>query len=325
MHDRSMKGPVRLVAVLLALGLGGGAQAQSQDMRVITFGAADLNGNYFAVAKAVCARINALPDKGLRCSPEATPGSVYNLQAMERGELDFALVQSDWQLAAVSGTGAFDQAGPQTGLRSVLSLYPEALTLTARRDAGIRSLDDLVGKVVDIGHPSAARRGTAERLLEALAIPEGAVDFRELQGPALDEALCTGAIDAAITVFGHPNPRFGRTIEDCDLVLVPVAGRKVDAFLERNPDFSRHTIPAGTYPGVTRPVPTFSVAATLVARHDIPDEVVRLFLGTLIDDYDGLRELVPVLPAGNPLDWRTRGLSAPLHPGAAAVFDALEE
>lgn len=319
MRERIHNVPYRLVAFAFIL-LACGAVA-AQDFRLITFGGASLEGNYYAIAKAICRKINALKRDDLRCSPEATPGSLYNLHGMQKGELDFALVQSDWQRAAAEGTGPFSGKGPMTGLRSVISLYQEALTFAARRDTGIRSLEDLKGKILDIGHSSSGRRGTTQRLINALNFPPGYCEYRELMGAALVNGLCDGTVDATMTVFGHPNVTIAKVLRDCDLVLVPVTGPKVDAFLNENADYSSFVIAAGTYPGMTGPVKTFSVAATLVARDDIPQDIVALFVRTLLANYEELREDLPVLPAGDPLARRSDGLTAPLHPGAVAVFE----
>ena len=319
MRKRTQNASYRLVASVFAILMAGGAAA-AQDLRLITFGGASLEGNYYAIAKAICKTINELKRDDLRCSPESTPGSLYNLHAMQKGELDFALVQSDWQRAAIEGTGPFSDEGPMSGLRSVMSLYQEALTFAARRDSGIRSLEDLGGKILDIGHPSSGRRGTTQRLIDALNPPPGYLEYRELKGAALVNGLCEGTVDAAMTVFGHPNVTIAKVLRDCDLVLVPVTGAKVDAFLSDNADYSSFVIAAGTYPAMTVPVRTFSVAATLVVRDDIPQDIVALFVRTLLANYDKLREDLPVLPAGDPLSRRSTGLTAPLHPGAVAVF-----
>ena len=307
---------------LLVLGLGAGA-AGAQEMRFVTFGAASLSGNYYAIARGVCGEVNRARKLGVRCSPEPTPGSLYNLFALQRGELDFALVQSDWQHLAVNGWGPFSQTGAMGGLRGVMTLYHEALTLVARRDSGIAGLDDLAGKVVDIGHPSTGRRGTNNRLLAALDLPEDHfAAVRELSGPAVVSEICSGGIDATLIVFGHPNDTVRQAMAACDLVLVPVTGPKIDAFLGTNTDYTRYVIPAFTYPGMTEPVATFSVAATLVTREDIEAEVVELIAATILREYRRLQQAAPVLPDARMEAMQADGMTAPLHPGAAAAFAA---
>ncbi len=311
--------------IAVILGMLASTSSVAQDLRIVTFGGAGINGNYFSIAKAVCREINALEETDLHCSPEATPGSLYNVQAMEKGELDFALVQSDLQHSAVSGSGPFRETGPVSGLNGVMTLFQEALTFAVRRDAGIQSFDDIGGRIIDIGHPSTARRSTNQRLLDAMDFPEGHVEFREGQGRALIEWLCNGTVDGAMTVFGHPNPAIQKVLSDCDLVLAPVSGPRVDAFLEDNPDFTRFTIPVNTYVQMPEPVETFSVAATLMVREDIPDDVVELFVRTIVTQYDRLRDELPVLSSGDPLSWRSVGMTAPIHDAAEKVFSELEQ
>src|SRR5262249_3203609 len=80
--------------------------AQARDEIFASIGTGQLNGVYYPVGKAICQIVNRdLDTYGVRCSPEATPGSVYNIGALKSGELEFAIVQSDVQFAAYHGDG----------------------------------------------------------------------------------------------------------------------------------------------------------------------------------------------------------------------------
>ena len=89
-----------LAAALAAAGLPAGAI----DLRLFTLGSGEVGGGYFAAANAICELLNRERRGVLRCSPEATPGSIYNLAALRDRQLDFALVQSDWQRYAYEGS-----------------------------------------------------------------------------------------------------------------------------------------------------------------------------------------------------------------------------
>jgi len=310
------------IGLFLATMLSCGTAA-AQDFRLVTLGSAGILGNYYAFARELCRAVNVESADSLRCSPDPTPGSLYNLFGLKDDELDFALVQSDWLTQAVKGTGPFTETGPMSELRSVMSLYSEALTLVVRRDANIRSLRDLEGKRVDIGHPSTARRGTTQRLLDYLDLPGGYFgEIRELAGSAVVTEICAGAVDATFVVYGHPSAIIARTLRDCDLDLVPLTGPKIDAFLGLNTEYTRYIIPDDTYEGMTKPLLTFSVAATLVTRADVPAQIVERVALTILTDYDALRLKVPVLPPADLDRERTDGLTAPLHEGAEAAFAA---
>lgn len=310
-----------LARAALAVSVLAATPAQPEQLRFFTMGTASLTGNYYAAGRAICALINREGPPDLRCSPEPTPGSQYNLLALDTGELDFAFVQSDWQQRAYAGTGPFAGAA-LTELRSVMSLYAEAVTLVARSGAEIATVGDLAGKAVDLGNPSTARRGTVDRVLRGIGVDPGGFDrIAELSAVAVGPELCAGRIDAAFLVIGHPNAALGDTLSRCDLRLVPLEGRAVRDFVAESDDFEIYAIPAGTYPDEPGEVSTVSTLATLVTRTAVDDALVGYVARTILARYDALAGKVPALGRRDPAAMRRAGLTAPLHP-AAAAFDA---
>lgn len=188
--------PMRALAlVILLLSSPAGA------MSFVSVGAGEVTGGYFAAIRAICERVNLVDRAALRCSPESTPGSIYNLSALREGQLDIAMAQSDWHRHALDGTAAFAAAGPMPALRSIMSLHAEPLTLLVRREAGIAGFADLRDKRVDLGHPSSGRRATLAVLLRAHGMTAEA--FRttaELQTGAAIAELCAGRIDATLLI-----------------------------------------------------------------------------------------------------------------------------
>lgn len=315
--------PLAIVALAAVVVAPAVPVAAAEPLRLFTLGTASLGGNYYAAGRAICRLINREGPADLRCSPEPTPGSQYNLIALAAGELDFAFVQSDWQNRAFEGTGVF-AAAPMTDLRSVLSLYAEAVTLVVRRDAGIARLDDLRGRVVDLGNVSTARRGTVNRVLHGIGIDTddfGAVV--ELSADAVGPELCSGRIDAAFVVIGHPNALLGDLLQRCDLRLVAIAGDPVRRFVSANRDFETYTISAGTYGPGTPAVRTVSTLATLVTRASVSPRLVDLVARVIVFDYERIAESVPAFGTRDLAAMRRAGLTAPLHPAAEAVFDAV--
>jgi uncharacterized protein len=119
------------IAVVLAASQPVGAQEERFHFSA-SLGTGSMDGVYYPVGAAICAIVNEdLRSSGVRCSPETTPGSVYNVDALHSGELEFALVQSDVAYAAYMEEGAFLGA-PFKDLRSVLPLHSELVTIVAR-------------------------------------------------------------------------------------------------------------------------------------------------------------------------------------------------
>ena len=134
----------------------------------ISIGTGGVTGVYYPTGGAICRLVNkGRRDHGVRCSVESTGGSVYNINTIREGELEFGVAQSDWQYHAFNGTSRFEEAGAFEGLRAVFSVHPEPFTVVARADSGITTIDDLAGKRVNIGNPGSGQRGTMEVLMEA--------------------------------------------------------------------------------------------------------------------------------------------------------------
>ena len=136
--------------------------------KFITIGTGGVTGVYYPTGGAICRLVNrGRRDHGIRCSVESTGGSIYNLNALRKGEMDLAVAQSDWQYHAFKGTEYFSEQGPMDDLRSVFSIHNEAFTVVARADAGINTIDDIVGKRVNIGNTGSGMRATMNVIMEA--------------------------------------------------------------------------------------------------------------------------------------------------------------
>src|SRR5439155_12315274 len=135
-------------AFVCALAAPGSAIAQQ---KFVTIGTGGVTGVYYAVGGAICRLVNKDRAKhGLRCSVESTGGSVYNVNTIKAGELDFGMSQSDVQYQAYKGTPPFKE--PYGDLRAVFSVHPEPFTVVARNVAGIKTFADLNGKSCNVGN-----------------------------------------------------------------------------------------------------------------------------------------------------------------------------
>ncbi len=310
-------------ALVIAVALAVATPAGADGLRLFTVGSGEIGGSYFAAANAICDLVNRSQRGVLRCSPEPTPGSLYNISALRDDQLDFAFVQSDWQKSAYTGADPFAEAGPMDGMRSVMSLYPEAITVLARPDSGITRLSDIIGKRIDIGPPASGRQATVEHLLTLTGL--GRTDFAALLGLPTSTSvneLCAGHIDAAILVVGHPNASVAEAMRRCDARIIPVTGPRIDTLLAENSEYVPVVIPQSTYPGLDADVPSYAAIATVVTRRDIAPDLVEALVAATLDGLPELAIRASVLKGLDPAEMSTTGLTAPLHPGAQAAFDA---
>src|SRR6516165_8364268 len=107
-----------LTTMLFGVAVVPPATARAGEEVFASVGTGELNGVYYPVGKAICEIVNRdLSIDGVRCSPETTPGSVYNIHAIQSGELEFGIVQADVNFNAYKGEGAW---GGQTVYRSAI-------------------------------------------------------------------------------------------------------------------------------------------------------------------------------------------------------------
>ena len=289
----------------------------------VSLGTGETDGLYYPVGKAICELVNRdLAVTGVRCSPETTPGSIYNINAVRSGELEFAIVQSDVQFAAYNGKGAW-LGHPFRELRSVVSLYPELVTIMTRADSHIQDLPALAGRRVNVGGLGSGQRATWAAIEQALGWRNGTRVHRvELRTNAAKSALCSGAIDANVIIAGQPSSQVRKQQAACPIGFVAVVGPAIDKLVKDDPYYQHATI-NGTAYGVAAEVPTFGVRATLVTSASVDARVVAVIAKELLTHEAELQTLHPALAGVNWSGMVTGALTAPLHPGAVQVYKEL--
>jgi len=320
-RERIMKQHVIAALVAGTTAFAGGA-ASAQDQTFIAIGTGGVTGVYYPAGGAICRLVNRdRAEHGIRCGVESTGGSVFNINAIRGGELEFGVAQSDWQYHAYNGSSQFEEQGAFEDLRAVFSVHPEPFTVVARADAGIETFEDLQGKRVNVGNPGSGQRGTMEVLMDAMGwtMDDFAV-ASELQAAEQSQALCDNNIDAMIYTVGHPSGSIQEATTACDSVLVNVDNDATQMLVEENPFYRVATIPGGMYRGNPDDVTTFGVGATFVTSADVPEEVVYTVVSAVFENIDQFRGLHPAFANLDPAEMASDGLSAPLHAGAERYF-----
>ncbi|MCG8452772.1 MAG: TAXI family TRAP transporter solute-binding subunit [Spirochaetales bacterium] len=320
-----MKKFILMLTVLVSVALSAFANGEGEGAReYVTIGTGGVTGVYYPTGGAISKMVNKKSDEyNLKVTVESTGGSVYNVNAIMSGDLEFGIVQSDRQYQAYNGLADWDGA-PQDKLRAVFAIHPESITLIASDDAGIRSLEDLKGKVVNIGNPGSGQRGNATDILTAAGFDiEKDIKAEGLKPSEAAGMLQDGRIDAYFYTVGHPNGSFKEATSGAVATrFIPLEGSAVDTVIADHPFYAKSVIPVQAhYPGAANEgdVATFGVKATFCTSSDVSDDVVYSIVKEVFDNLEEFKTLHPaygVITAENMLE----GLSAPLHPGAERYF-----
>ncbi len=307
---------------LVLIGVVAAAPTKAEETKFITIGTAGQTGIYYVVGQSICKFFNRnSATHGYRCTAPATGGSIANLNGIAAGDLDLATVQSDWQYHALKGTSTFADSGPNEKLRSVFSAHPDVVTVVARADSGIETLDDLRDKKVNIGNPGSGSRATAEVLLDTIGIKvEDLALASELKSAEQSQALCDNKIDAMIFSAGHPVGNIKEATVACDTVFLQLSGEKIDAMVEKTPYYAKATIPAGMYKGQPDTIHTYGPLATLVTSSDTDEEAVYQVVKAIFDNFDRFKDLHPAFNHLVESSMVANGNLAPLHPGALRYY-----
>ena len=290
----------------------------------ISIGTGGVTGVYYPTGGAICRLVNkSRKEHGIRCAVESTGGSVYNINTIKAGELEFGVAQSDWQHHAYNGTSKFAD-NPFPDLRAVMSVHPEPFTLIVRGDSGIDSFEALKGKRVNVGNPGSGQRATMEVVMDAFGI--GMDDLAlatEYKGSEMAKQLCDDNIDAMIYTIGHPAAAIKEATTTCDAKLVSVTGAPIDKLVADNPFYRVATIPGGMYKGTDGETTTFGVGATFVTSASVPEETVYIVAKSVMENIEDFKGLHPAFANLDPAQMVKDGLSAPLHDGAARAYKEL--
>ncbi len=313
---------LHLAAAAAALTLAAPWTSALAQQKFITIGTGGVTGVYYAAGGAICRLMNKERARhGIRCSVESTGGSVFNINTIKAGELDFGVAQSDVQYNAAKGLKQFEKDGAFKDLRAVFSVHPEPMTVLSRKEANITKFEDFKGKRFNVGNPGSGTRASMEELLSAMGWTLGSFSLAsELKADEHGAALCDNKIDGFIYGVGHPAANIQDPVTTCGARLVPLTGPAVDKLVAGAPYYAKVNIPGGLYAGHPNPTPTYGVLATFVTSAKVPDATVYELVRAVFENFDEFKKLHPAFGALDPKDMVKNGNSAALHPGAVKYY-----
>jgi TRAP transporter TAXI family solute receptor len=298
--------------VALAAWFGSSAVEARQPIIVLTGGA---SGVYYPLGVTIAKIYADIPDT--RVEVQTTGGSVANLMRLQEGtgQIAFALgdaLQDAWKAHAAAGfPGKLDK------LRVIGALYPSFIQIVATKDSGIRALTDLRGKSLSIGAEKSGTELNARAILKAAGIKEG--DLGRIENRSFGEStqlMVKKQLDATLQSAGLGVTSLKELSDNNDIVLVPVPKPVVK---KMGPPFKPGAIPAGTYLGQDKPVPTAMVMNYLVTSTAVSDDLAYQMTKLV---FDSLPELAVAHMVGSDIRRETAAKSGPvpLHPGAIRYY-----
>lgn len=312
-----------LCSVVLAGGIGAGAQAQQYTLATATTG-----GTYYpvGVALATLTKVRLEPSTGIAMSAISSAGSGENVRLLREDEAQFGLMQGLFGYYAVNGLGPVESEGPQENVRSITAVWPNVEHFIINEDdvdtGTAADFLALKGSTMNLGARNSGTIGSNTVLLgnAGLNIEE---DFDLVYagfGPAAEQ-MANGQVRAVSITGGPP---VGAITQ-----LMAAAGDRVRILNKTDEElalmdggfnlWTRYVIPAGTYPNQDYEIQTMGQPNFLAVNADVPEDHVYEITKTIFENLGFLQAIHPATNAMS-LDVAINGLPAPLHPGAARYY-----
>jgi len=288
----------------------------------ITIGTGGVTGVYYPTGGAICRIMNKMKKQtGIKCTVESTGGSVYNINAIRKGELDFGIAQSDVVYQAYYGEGKF-KGKPFKGERVVMSIHPELLTLVVRKDSGIKNFFDLKGHRINIGNPGSGNEAAVKTLFDYCKMMNlKDIKVEQLKASECPNALKDKKIEGYFYMVGHPTANIKDSANSVKIDLISLdnvpAAKKLVA---EKPYYAWGVIPAGMYKGVNHPTKTYGVKAILVTSNKMDDKTVYYLTKAILDNFDKFKKMHPAYKNLTKKDLLQGFDLNIMHPGAKKAF-----
>jgi TRAP transporter TAXI family solute receptor len=256
-----------------------------------------------------------LPD--VRTQVQATKASVENLILLQQGRGEIAFAMGDSLKAAWDGDEEAGFKSRLDRLRIIGAIYPNYIQIVATADSNIKTLADLKGKRLSVGAPKSGTELNSRAILAAAGLSYkdiGKVEYLPFAESV--ELMKNRQLDATLQSAGLGVASLKDLSASTDISLVSVPKEVVDRI---GPPFVSVKIPANTYPGQDKDVPTAAVANYLVTSSAVSDDLAYQMTKLI---FENLPELATAHASGKEIKLETApiGNPIPLHPGAARYY-----
>lgn len=305
----------RLMAAAIAatVALSAPAADAQQFVNVLTGGT---SGVYYPLGVAI-GKIFSDKLPGVKTQVQATKASVENLILLQQGRGEIAFALGDSLKAAWEGDEEAGFKSKLDKLRTIGAIYPNYIQVVATVDSGIRTLADLRGKSLSVGAPKSGTELNSRAILAAAGLSYkdlGKVEYLPFAESV--DLMKNRQLDATLQSAGLGVASLKDLSTSIDIVVVAVPKQVVDRI---GPPFTSVTIPANTYAGQEKDVPTAAVTNYLVTSTAVSDDLAYQMTKLI---FDSLPELANSHVAGKDIRLQTAasGSPIPLHPGAIRYY-----
>jgi uncharacterized protein len=284
----------------------------------------ELGGTFYTQGSAFAELFNRGRAEGDKCVVIASHASIHNAEQLDRGEIEFGFMASNWIGRAKDGIPPFDR---KIEVRMVAPANAGPMFFVTLANSPIKSVADFKNTRIAIGVKGSGMEQHVQTIFRVLGISFDSFTpvFMNFSDGA--DALIAGKIDAQ---FQPPIPN--RVMTDlsqrADVRVIPYGPGQLEKILAQVPFYRPVTMARGAFRGVTADIPQIAVVNVLVTHKRVPEAIVHDMASAISGNLDELPKMNPLFNGIRDLfePLKTKGAAAlefggvPLHPGARRAY-----
>lgn len=282
----------------------------------VVFGGGPAGGTFQVVANALQVYKPIKASKSFKLQAQSSAGSVENLRKTNSGSQQMSVVYSGHVYLGRNGMMKNDTRKYED-VMAVAWLYGAPAQLVVKKNSGINSVKDLIGKKVGVGNAGSGAFANCELFFTHMGIwdkiERNAMGYNDAAA-----AFGNNQLDAFWLFTAFPSGAVIMAAQTNDIDLIDLAAdAKASGFFDKYPYFGKLSVPAGTYKGVDYVSPSFQDSALWVANSKVSADVVYEIL-SLIYTNAGLAHMKEQKKTfkGMAIATGPDGIVTPFHPGA---------
>ena len=290
----------------------------------LRFGTSEYGGTFYTQGQAITDLFNRGRAESDKCVVQTTDASIHNAEQLDRGELEFGFMASNWIGRAKNATAPFTKT---ISIRMVSPANAGPMCFVKLAGSPVQSVADFKGKRIAVGTKGSGMEQHIHTIFDVLGISFDSFTPAHMGFGEGADALIAGAIDVQF----HP-PIPNKVLTDlsqrADVRVVPFVQGQIDKILAQVPFYRPVVMEKNVFRGVVENVTQVGVINVIVTHERIAENVVYDMARAIAGNLDKLPQMNPLFKGLKELfePLRSQGASAfefggvALHPGAVKAY-----
>src|SRR6476660_5163061 len=290
----------------------------------VRIGTSEIGGTFYTQGSAFAELFNRGRPATEQCAVLTSDASIHNAEQLDRGELEFGFMASNWIGRAKNATPPFSK---KIAIRMVAPANAGPMCFVKLAGAPIESVADFAGKRIAIGAKGSGMEQHIRTIFGILRLSFD--DFTPVYMGFAEgaDALVGGAIDVQF----HP-PIPNKVLTDlsqrADIRVIPFASGQLEKLLAEVPFYRPVIVKKDAFRGVVEDITQVGVVNVIVTHERVDSSAVCDLARAIVDHLENLPKMNPLFRGLKDLfePLRTQGATAfefggvTLHPGAVQAY-----